>query len=561
MSAYFINNRLPDHASASTAGGFFRGIVSLATALFCFSAMPPALALVSDTEIQTPGTEFISETPEIRWTAVTVQKNDSLSRIFNRNKLKTTLAIDLSRKRETKLMHVLLPGDEFMFARDSKGKLLGIEFRRAEKHKLIILMDDGDFSVVNKNETKRIGSLQALLNKLYLKPLQDEAKELIVLLPDIDDTEFIWRSVKIRPGDTLSHIFVRLGLPRGEAVKVANAPNDNFLRSGLRPGQKFRIATYKDGKFAVLEFPKLNDLKIHTVISYENRYFVGFRNVKTEVQEHYACSEIKFNLYNAAKKLNIPPRVIDAYAELFASRIDFSRQTHRGDEFCVIYMQRYLKGTPINSPEIVSASYRQENNVTKVFLFVDTHGRKSYYDQFGFNIQEHFLKAPLKLGRVTSVFSANRYHPVLKVWRKHLGVDYGARRGTPVMATADGFVVKKTRMSGYGKVIILKHGNKFSTLYAHLNSYAKGIHAGRYVQQGQVIGFVGSTGTSTSPHLHYEFRVYGRHKDPLKYPMPKGKPIGDENRKNFNLLVLQWSDRLEKIDEPILAYNPRESSQ
>jgi len=219
-----------------------------------------------------------------------------------------------------------------------------------------------------------------------------------------------------------------------------------------------------------------------------------------------------------------------------------------------------VEGVAVKQPVILAASLHQRDNLIQVYRFENEYSTNPYYDQYGINMKGYFLRSPIKYARVTSVFSNNRFHPILKRNRPHRGVDYGARTGTPIHATADGVVNKRRNERGYGKVIFLKHGSKYETVYAHMSKFASGTRPGSRVKQGQVIGYVGSTGLSTGPHLHYEFRVNGIHKDPLNYPLPKGKPIPEHLTEQYEQYVEVFSEKLFQANEPKLSQLQSEES-
>ena len=505
--------------------------------------------------------QLYAEPPSLYWSTATVKENDSLIGVFQRNNLTAATAIQLTKMRGAEAIRVLHPGDEFRIAFDSRDEAVGIEFRLKKRQSLMILFEDGGISIVDKEKAIQAGTLQALLDEKIEIISEIAPQESTQPLPSLDESRLVWHDVKIRNGDTLSHIFRRLGLSGTEAVKVANAPAENWLKSGLKPKQEFRIAITEDGKFAALEVSNLPTAQLRTVIAQDNEYLAGYRKLKSEVQEHYACSKIRINLYEAAKAVKLPSSVVEEFANIFASRIDFSRQLRKGDEYCVIYEQTYLKGNPANGPRIVAAYLRQKNDLIQAFRYTREDGHTIYFDQNGLNMQGHFLRSPIKYARVTSVFSDNRFHPVLKKHRKHKGVDYGARRGTPVRATAHGFVVKRSNDAGYGKMILLRHGSSYETVYAHMSKFGNGTAPGSRIKQGQIIGYVGKTGLATGSHLHYEFQVNGVHRDPLNYDMPMGEPIAKKNRENYNQLVNRLSEKLNNIDQPMLAYSPSEATQ
>ncbi len=511
----------------------------------------------SDQSTAVPKKDFQMEPLDIIWFDNVVERGDNLSVIFIRNDLSSSAAVKISRMPGANMIKVLRVGDQIRFARDQNDVLLGIEFIRSagkKAEKRLILLPDGDsFEVLDEIETKRTANLENLLNQNRLFDLIEDAENELVLDEHLNDENLIWHDVKVRKGDSLSRIFKRLNLPQTEAIKVADAPNSNLLKSRLKRGQEFRIAKSADGKFVALELRDLQAAKTRIVVRSEDYYVFGFRKIPTDTREHSVCTIIRFNLYEAAKAVKLPVEVVELFADLFESRIDFSRQLQKGDEYCVIYNQRYIEDTPIGRPNILAASLHQKDNLMQGFKFDNAFSSNPYYDQYGINLQGFFLRSPIKYARVTSVFSNNRFHPTLKRNRPHRGVDYGARTGTPIRATADGYVVKRRHENGYGKVILLRHGGKYETLYAHMSKFAAKTHPGSRVSQGQVIGYVGSTGLSTGPHLHYEFRVGGEHKDPLKYPLPQGEPIPESIRAEFTSHIAHYSEKLAKARDPVLA--------
>ena len=484
-----------------------------------------------------------------------VSVNDTLIKIFRRNNLRDRQALALVNTPGAKAVSVLYPNDLFKFVW-SNNKLLGVEMRRKNQIELMALYDGAEFSIVNKDKARRAGSLVKLLER---KLETTEKKDLVnykAKYAQIKKADLTWEHVKVTKGDALSKIFKRVGLDGSLAVEIATYPGNEWLTTDLKPGQVLEIAKFSDGKFAMLQVPEYSTVKVRLVFPLEDGYFVGFKQIKTEQQEHYACATVQNNLYEAARKVNIPNAVVDNFENIYDSRIDFSRQLHPGDEICVIYERNYVKGKPLQEVTVTAASLTQKDVEIMAFRHVDDDNQVSYYDSRGVNMRGHFLRSPIKSARVSSVYSESRYHPILKKRRPHRGVDYGARTGTPIRATANGRVTKRAHYKGYGKMIVLQHGKQYRTVYAHMSRFAEGSNIGNYVKQGQVIGYVGSTGLSTGPHLHYEFHVNGKHRDPLNFDMPSGEPIPDEYQSAFQLQVDELSRRLASIDEPQVEYRP-----
>ena len=513
-------------------------------------------SLVTDAALQEEltGGSSASILPEVRWTFETVHPGDSLSRIFKRVNLDMDLAVEMTKfPKGKKYLDVIHPNDELRIARNSRGELLGMEYYRRSKLILMFLQLDDEIMLLESSVAEEAGSLSAILKQTYpsIQPQNEQAP-----LPEIDDSQLIWKSSKVAPGDSLTGIFQRLGLPAIDAFRVANTPKQKWLRN-LRVGDELRIATYRDGSFAKIEL-QTGPLEISAVFRIDQQYYFNQEFLQPEYQTHSACGTVEYNLFTSGYETGIPEPVLFAFVDLFSSRFDFVRQARKNDEFCVVYKQGYIDGESVGDPIIIVARYQNAKSALDAHRHVDDYGRISYYDQHGENMRGHFLRTPLEFARITSVFSHRRFHPIYKKWMPHKGVDYGAKMGTPIRSTAAGVVAFMGWKGGYGKTIVLRHGSKYETYYAHLSRFAKKFHVGKIVKQGQTIGYVGSTGVSTGPHLHYEFRVNGKHRDPVNYPLPNGTPIPEEYKEQFEQQVAENSKMLELIEQPKLAYTPPE---
>lgn len=499
---------------------------------------------------------IVPEGLELDWTASVLGKNDTISRIFKRNGIDLSLMSRLLNMPGTGMLSTVFPKDEFRFAWGGDGKLVGVEFRRPKKGSLMFVINDDDIETVDPATARQAGSLQSLFDRERDLAVHEKQEEFANAVATISESPIKWHEITVRRGDTLGRIFNRVGV--SGALEVANAPTGNWLRSGLMPKQDLRVATHPDGTFALIEVYDLRNEKVRMVVADGENLTAGFRKMQTEVSEFQACAIIKNNVYSAAKSAGIPNSAVDEYTQVFASRIDFSRQLKKGDRYCMIYEKKYFRQKQVGRVRIVAASLEQKDHHIQAFRLVDNSGDAGYYDQDGENMLGHFLRAPVKSARVTSVFTSKRFHPILKRYRKHQGVDYGAPRNTPIMSTADGIVSKRMNdPNGYGKVLFIRHGGKYLTVYAHMNAFASNTGVGSHVKQGQVIGYVGSSGMSTGDHVHYEFRVDGVHRDPLNYEMPKGEPVPAELRKDFDQMVEVLSARLGNSDNTKLVSAPQ----
>ena len=360
-----------------------------------------------------------------------------------------------------------------------------------------------------------------------------------------------WISVKIKKGDSLSKIFNRLGLSHKEAIALASASNMKSLNY-LTVGKKIEIKTTTDNEFASLKY-KINKIKTIEVNKDESGEIVStIEELEPQTRIKDVTAPIEDNLFSTADKLNIPNRIISKLSTIFRWDIDFARDIKQGDRFSLIFEEQYINDELIVSGDILAAEFIIDGNITRAIRHQDELGNSHYYTPEGKSLRKAFMRNPIKFAKVTSGFTKRRYHPVLKKWRAHKGVDYGAPKGTPIMATADGVISHIGRKGAYGKAIVINHGKSYSSLYGHMKGFRKGLKNGGRVKQGQIIGYVGSTGLATGPHLHYEFRIDGKHVDPLAVDLPRSLPIDSEELSEFIAASEKWIRRLDALQgQPI----------
>jgi murein DD-endopeptidase MepM/ murein hydrolase activator NlpD len=220
-------------------------------------------------------------------------------------------------------------------------------------------------------------------------------------------------------------------------------------------------------------------------------------------------------------------------SDIFGGDIDFHRDLRKGDKFTVIYEMNYINGEPARPGRIISAEFINHGHSYRAAYFQTTEFTGDYYSPEGKSMHKAFLRSPIEFSRVSSGFSMSRFHPILNKWRSHKGVDYAAPIGTKVKVTSDGVVSFVGNQGGYGNVVMVDHQGRFSTVYGHLSRFTGGLHKGQKLGQGQIVGYVGMTGLTTGPHLHYEFKLNGVQRDPLKVALPDGKPIGETQKSAF----------------------------
>ena len=341
------------------------------------------------------------------------------------------------------------------------------------------------------------------------------------IAPESDD----WRIITIKSGDTLASIFSANGLPAVTTHKVATLNDHTKPLRYIKPGQKIHLLL--DERQSLRQMKYVYDItRTLEVRRNEDQSFSSqIVNYKLDALPVFKQGIIKSSLFEAAAAGKIPESVIMDLANIFGWDIDFSLDIRQGDQFGVVYNELYKDGVKIKSGQILAAEFINNGKLYKAVYHTNPKGDGDYYDEEGKSMRKAFLRSPVKFARISSKFSLKRWHPVLSKWRSHKGVDYAAARGTPIRASGDGKIVLAGRKGGYGKAIFIQHGGRYRTVYGHLNNYAKGISVGKKVKQGQIIGYVGSTGLATGPHLHYEFRVNGTHRNPLTVRLPEAKPV------------------------------------
>jgi murein DD-endopeptidase MepM/ murein hydrolase activator NlpD len=335
----------------------------------------------------------------------------------------------------------------------------------------------------------------------------------------------------------------------------------NFLRDArnikimrrLVPGKTIHAQTTAAGELLTLRyFPSRSEQLLIKKI--DGIFKVAKLPVKRETHIQMKSGVIKSSLFAATDGANVPDSVAIQIAEIFASDIDFHRDLRKEDRFKVVYESHYSSGEPTGTGRVLAVEFVNKGKPYQAVYFEANDKERGYYTPEGKNLRREFLRSPLKFSRISSGFSRSRYHPILKKRRAHKGVDYAAPRGTPVRATANGTVAVSTRQRGYGKLIILKHRRRYSTAYAHLSAFAKGLRKGKRVNQGDIIGYVGSTGMATGPHLHYEFRINGVQRNPRRVVMPAAIPLSSKNIPAFKKYAKPLMARLHMLRNTNLVF-------
>ncbi len=352
------------------------------------------------------------------------------------------------------------------------------------------------------------------------------------------------RRLKIKKNDTLSGILYRSG--HKEAIPDVLALGERLHPfHKLLPNDILRMES-TSGRLTVLVYEKQPTL--HHVLERNESGFQPSRRVfATEKKVTFASGKIEDSFYLDAQQAGLSDKVIISMANILAWDIDFVNDIRKGDHFAVLYEEEYLRGSKLGDGRVLAVRFRNRNRLYEAAFYRQSNGEGGYFTPSGLNVRKAFLRNPLKFTRVSSRYNPRRLHPLFKVVMPHRGVDYAAPAGTPVQASGDGTIVFHGRKKSYGNVVIIRHGGGYSTLSAHLQKFKKGQRKSSRVKQGNVIGYVGSTGYATGPHLHYEFRVNGVHKDPLRVHLPAALPLPKQERKLFAQATDPMFSRINKL--------------
>ena len=378
----------------------------------------------------------------------------------------------------------------------------------------------------------------------------EEEEKVVIMKYGLPIEDFIVMYDTIRPKQTIADLLYSLGFNANQIHKLTQCPDSLFNVRKIRPGQVCALLCEKDSAATPRYFIYEESAKSYITFDIANDYKAERKRKPVEWRESEVAGTVKSSLWFAMEENEASPLLAVEMSHIFGWSIDFFG-IQRGDEFRVIYAQEYVENTPLNNYRILAASFKASNNLVYAIPFTQA-GEELFYNSDGNSLEGAFLKAPLDYYRISSKFSNSRMHPVLKRRRAHHGVDYAAPKGTPVYAIGSGKVIKKAyQANGAGYYLKIRHNATYTTSYMHLSGYAKGLKEGDYVKQKQVIGYVGSTGLSTGPHL--DFRVYenGTPINPLTIKSQPKMPISEENKEAFAVVRDSLVKRL--IEIPIAS--------
>jgi murein DD-endopeptidase MepM/ murein hydrolase activator NlpD len=360
-----------------------------------------------------------------------------------------------------------------------------------------------------------------------------------------------WVSVTVKSGDTLSSIFDAQSLPTTDWVQLVRIGGESRRLKRLRSGDVLHLRKGPEGlQELTLALDEARTLQV-------SRTDTGFESIvlaaEIERRPTYAMGRITDSLYQSGIAAGLPDKLIIELADIFGYDIDFVQDIRVGDRYTVIYEDLYKDGKKLRAGDILAAEFVNQGQSLRAVRYTDPQGNAGYYAAGGQSLRKAFLRTPLDVFRVSSNFSRGRFHPVLNRMRAHLGTDYAAPTGTPIKATGDGRITFMGSKGGYGRAVVVKHGSSYETLYAHLSRFRPGLGYGSRVQQGQVIGYVGTTGLATGPHLHYEFRVNGVHRDPRKVILPRANALPRQHVEHFKASSTPLLSQLDALNRPQVA--------
>ena len=355
----------------------------------------------------------------------------------------------------------------------------------------------------------------------------------------------------IKTGETFSHILEEYG--NYSVIRKLMESNTKLGPfNSLVVGRKI-VFTKKDEVLLEINY-QISPLKNYKIsLQEDDSYKISEELLETEKLETHATVEIADSLYLSAKRIGLSDKLIISIANIMEWDIDFAYDIRKGDHFSVIYYENYVGSKKIDDGPILALRFTNNDRDYRIVRYTNSEGHTDYYFLDGRKVRKAFLRNPLEFAYISSRFNPKRMHPILHRVRAHKGVDYAARRGTPVRAAGDGRISARQYYSGYGNTVVLQHGGGYSTLYAHLSKFADRQSIGSWVKQGQVVGYVGSTGLSTGPHLHYEFRVNGVHKNPLTVKLPDAVPLAKSEMPRFNEYIKPTIEKLHLLDDAYIA--------
>jgi murein DD-endopeptidase MepM/ murein hydrolase activator NlpD len=340
-----------------------------------------------------------------------------------------------------------------------------------------------------------------------------------------------WTIVKTRSGDSLSSIFQRAGLSKRTLQTVLhNNPHAKAL-ANIKPEQQIQLFI-RDEILEKLIFP-VSATQFLVVTHDGKNYSSKLKSRKMDSQTDYLTATVRGSLYSTAKRMNVPNKLIRQMTDIFHWEIDFIKDIRAGDQFTMVYQAYYIDDKLVSTGDIIAVSDTNHGKKYQAIRHIGSNGDYDYFTPEGNSLKKAFSRYPIKFSHISSSYSTSRYHPILHYRRAHKGVDLAAPIGTPIYATGDGRIEVIDRHNGYGNMIKIAHDKTYSSLYAHLLKFQKGLSKGTRVKRGQVIGYVGQTGLADGPHCHYEFHIHQQPRNPSTVALPHSSPVPSREIASF----------------------------
>lgn len=346
------------------------------------------------------------------------------------------------------------------------------------------------------------------------------------------------RTLAVQPGDTLLELLSAGGLSHNDAVAVSDAMSQYYRPTRIRPGQELRFIFQSSDQLSGPARIEVTTSAREQIVVTRSTEGVQAERIESplETREVVAEGRVLTSLYAAGRDAGLSNVVLMQLIGLLAFEVDFQRQIHPGDRFRILYEERYTEeGDFVETGELLAAEIELRHDTIRMYRFADRNGRTEYYDADGTTIRKTLLRTPIDGARITSGYGYRR-HPIRGYSHLHRGIDFAGPIGTPVYAAGTGEIVRLRFTRGYGNHLVIRHRNGYQTLYAHMNGFARGIGYGQSVEQGQLIGYLGNTGVSTGPHLHYEVYYNGRNVNPASLDFPPERRLDGESRAAFRAL-------------------------
>nr|WP_010132279.1 peptidoglycan DD-metalloendopeptidase family protein [Microbulbifer agarilyticus] len=362
----------------------------------------------------------------------------------------------------------------------------------------------------------------------------------------------------VRNGDTLSDLFQRAGVSSAEMYQLLSSGKEAKQLAKLVPGEELTFQIDGEGSLQTLELHRDRLSKVEFSRDSSDQYKYALHTREAERYTAFRQAEINSSLFVDGSKAGLSNNLIMEMADIFGSDIDFALDIRKGDKFSVVFDEEFIDGEKIGNGAIQAVSFTNQGKTFSAVRYIDRNGDVNYYTPDGKSMRKAFIRTPVDIGRISSHFNPRRLHPIFKTRRPHNGTDYAAPRGTPVYSAGDGRVVKAGYTKANGNYVFIQHGERYLTRYLHLHK--RHVKRGQRVKQRQVIGTVGSTGYATGPHLHYEFLVDGRHRNPatIVRKLPKAKAVASSEMDRFLAQTQPLLAQLQRFEQPALAQNNEE---